>query len=349
VRTKIVTALAVAAVCSSLLAPIAAASVFSNVFVFGDSLSDTGNLAEFQGANFPNPPFFNDSVTNGPPAVVLLAQHFGLSERPSLFANGFQDTHNLFGPGFTFGTNYAFAGARAKASTPGQADLTDQVNAFLARPGGGATAPSDALYVVWIGGNDIRTAGHSNDIPTATGLVTSAVNAIASDIQTLINKGAHTILVPNAGDVGAIPEFTKESPLSQAQLATQSSILFNQLLQLALANIQVLNPGVNLDEFDFFDFSKDVAANAASLGITNTTDPCLKANFSPNANCFNLATQQITFDKFLFWDHIHPTGVVQAAWAEGLIAAVPAPEPATLDLVALGLGLFLFKGRRRGV
>lgn len=55
-RTKLVTALAVAAVCSSVLASIAAAGPFSSVFVFGDSLSDTGNLAEIQGANFPNPP-----------------------------------------------------------------------------------------------------------------------------------------------------------------------------------------------------------------------------------------------------------------------------------------------------
>jgi phospholipase/lecithinase/hemolysin len=177
--------------------------------------------------------------------------------------------------------------------------------------------------------------------------VTSAVNAIASDIQSLINKGAHNILVPNAGDVGAIPEFTKESPASQAQLATQSAVLFNQLLHLALANIQLLNPGVNLDEFDFFDFSRDVAANAASLGITNTTDPCLKTNFTPNLNCIDLAAQKITFDKFLFWDHIHPTGVVQAAWAEGLIAAVAVPETMTLALFAVGFGLFFFAGRRR--
>jgi phospholipase/lecithinase/hemolysin len=344
-RTKLVTALAVAAVCSSVLASIAAASVFSNVYVFGDSLSDTGNLAEFQGANFPNPPFFNDSVTNGPPAVVLLAQHFGLSERPSLFANGFQDTHNLFGPGFQFGTNYAFAGARA--FNPGQADLTDQVNAFLARPGGGGVAPLDALYVVWIGGNDIRTAGHSNNAATGAGLVTSAVNAIAADIQTLINKGAHSILVPNAGDVGAIPEFTQESPASQAQLATQDSILFNVLLHQALVNILALNPGLNLDAFDFFDFSKDVAANAASLGITDTSDPCLKTNFTPNLNCIDPVTHQITFDKFLFWDHIHPTAEVQAAWSEGLIAAV-VPEPTTLALFALGLGVFFFTGRRQG-
>ena len=341
-RKTLVSAVAIASVCSAVLVSVAAAGPFSSVFVFGDSLSDTGNLAEFQGANFPNPPFFNDSVTNGPPAVALLAQSFGLAERPSLFANGFQDTHNLFGAGFQFGTNYAFAGARA--FNPGQADLTDQVNAFLARPGGGGVAPSDALYVVWIGGNDIRTAGHSGNAATANTLVTNAVNAIAADVQTLINKGARTILIPNAGDVGAIPEFAEQSPAAQAQLATQSAINFNALLQQALAAILVLNPTVKLDQFDFFDFSKNVAANAASLGITNTTDPCLKTNFTPNLNCIDPVTHQIEFDKFLFWDNIHPTAEVQAAWAEGLLAAVP--EPATLELLVVGL-VVVRLGRRR--
>ena len=341
-RRTLVSAAAMAAVCSSLLVSAAAAGPFSSVFVFGDSLSDTGNLAEFQGANFPNPPFFNDSVTNGPPAVALLAQRFGLAERPSLFANGFQDTHNLFGPGFQFGTNYAFAGARA--FNPGQADLTDQVKAFLARPGGGGVAPSDALYVVWIGGNDIRTAGHSGNTATANMLVTNAVNAIAADVQTLINKGAHTVVVPNAGDVGTIPEFAEQSPAAQAQLATQSAILFNTLLAQALAAIIALNPTVTIDQFDFFDFSRNVAANAASLGITDTTDPCLKSNFTPNANCIDPVTHQIEFDKFLFWDNIHPTAEVQAAWAEGLFAAVP--QSATLELLVVGL-VAVRLGRRR--
>src|SRR5262249_59298210 len=114
--------------------------------------------------------------------------------------------------------------AGARAFNPGQGDLTDQVAGFLARPGGGGVAPSDALYVVWIGGNDIRIAGQSGNAATANTLVTNAVNAIAADVQTLINKGARTIVVPNAGDVGAIPEFAEQRPAAQAQLATPSAI-----------------------------------------------------------------------------------------------------------------------------
>ncbi|HYM31599.1 MAG TPA: SGNH/GDSL hydrolase family protein [Candidatus Cybelea sp.] len=308
----------------------AGAGAVDAVFVFGDSLSDTGNLAEIQGANFPNPPFFNDRVTNGQVAVDYLSEKFGLGpERPSLFVNGFQDTHNLFGPGFQFGTNYAIAGARA--FQPGNGDLTDQVNGFLARPGGGGVADPNALYTVFIGGNDVRTAAHSNN----ASLITSAVNAVKANIQTLINKGAVHILVPNVGNVGGIPEFTQQSPAGQAALATADSILYNQLLATAIAQLRAANPTVELTLFDFFAFSTDVANNAAALGITNTTDPCLKGNFTPNANCFDAQTNTILFSKFLFWDAIHPTAQVQQAWGQGLIEAVP--EPATLLVLGAGL------------
>ena len=51
--------------------------------MFGDSLSDNGNLAELlRTGNFPDPPSFDDSFTNGPVAVASLAQHLGLSLTP---------------------------------------------------------------------------------------------------------------------------------------------------------------------------------------------------------------------------------------------------------------------------
>jgi phospholipase/lecithinase/hemolysin len=50
----------------SVLAVVAQAASISNVSVFGDSLSDTGTLAEFLQHNAPDPPSFHDSFTNGP-------------------------------------------------------------------------------------------------------------------------------------------------------------------------------------------------------------------------------------------------------------------------------------------
>ena len=47
----------------------ARAADFSAEYVFGDSLSDNGNLGSI-GVEFTDPPSFHDSFTNGPVAVA---------------------------------------------------------------------------------------------------------------------------------------------------------------------------------------------------------------------------------------------------------------------------------------
>ena len=333
-------ALRVGALCAALLTPAIAVAgpSFNNVFVFGDSLSDTGNLAEIQAflqnrsgpaANFPNPPFFHDSITNGPVAVELLAEHFGTRADPSLFATGFTDVKQL---GLTPGTNFAVAGATSTDRGQG-IDLPQQIGAFTAHVGGQADPKS--LYVVFIGGNDVRTAAKAGN----TAFVTSGVAAETAGVQALINDGAKHLLVVNVDNVGGIPEFAQQNP-AQAAAATADSVLYDLLLAQGVTGLRGANLGADITLFDFYAFSAAVAAHAADLGITNTTDPCLNSNFAPNANCFDLATQHILFDKFLFWDNIHPTAEVQAAWSEGLIAAVASnavPGPSTVVLLIIGL------------
>ncbi len=197
------------------------------------------------------------------------------------------------------------------------------------------------MSAVFIGGNDVRTAAKAGN----TAFVTSGVAAETAGVQALINDGAKHLLVVNVGNVGGIPEFAQQNP-AQAAAATADSVLYDLLLAQSVTGLRGANLGADITLFDFYAFSAEVAAHAADLGITNTTDPCLKSNFTPNANCFDLATQHILFDKFLFWDNIHPTAEVQAAWSEGLIAAVPGPT--TLALFALGLGVFFVAGRRQG-
>jgi phospholipase/lecithinase/hemolysin len=96
-----------ACVSSALLGGSTAQASFSAEYVFGDSLSDNGNLASVEGA-FPDPPSFDNGFTNGPVAVQLLAQSLGLSANASLW---------LTGP--PAGTNYAVGGATA--ATPAKA------------------------------------------------------------------------------------------------------------------------------------------------------------------------------------------------------------------------------------
>ena len=112
----------------------AVAAPYSNIFVFGDSLSDRGNLAEtgflqtsagLPVTNYPDPPSNHDSFTNGPVAVQVLAQSYGLTADPSVFVTGFKDVNGLFG-GLSYvpGTNYAVAGATSAAAPAAGAQVT---------------------------------------------------------------------------------------------------------------------------------------------------------------------------------------------------------------------------------
>ena len=53
---------------------LASAGAYSNVFVYGDSLSDTGNIYTFSGHTIPqSPPYYMGRFSNGPLAVEYLA------------------------------------------------------------------------------------------------------------------------------------------------------------------------------------------------------------------------------------------------------------------------------------
>lgn len=127
-----------------------ASPIFSQLVVFGDSLSDTGNNAVLfdrlaAGARtsvpltptdlVPSSPYRSDRYSNGPVWVAPFADAFGLSARASLLG----------------GSNYAHGGARVGPDGATQPPLLlSQVSQFLADSAGQAAA--DGLYVIEGGG-----------------------------------------------------------------------------------------------------------------------------------------------------------------------------------------------------
>jgi phospholipase/lecithinase/hemolysin len=339
--------------------PAAHAGPYDAEYVFGDSLSDNGNLAEllnvenfaahgFYFGNFPDPPSYHDSFTNGPVAVQGLAQSLGLNANPSLWVTDFKDPADLFGgSSFVPGTNYAVAGATSaevtNGGTPG-INLPDQVAAYSAFKGG--VADKNALYVIMIGGNDVRNAALNDSSLTAPSDITNGVNTELHAISTLASEGAKDFLVVNVPNVGLIPEFTLENPEDAAN-ATAYSISYDSQLSAGLEGLG-LPAGDQLTDFNLFAFNANILKNASLYGFTNLTQPCFADTpFSavsttgcvPDGPDANIST-------YLYWDHIHPTAGVQALWAEGFRAAIP--EPSTWSMLLLGFAGLGFAGYTSG-
>ena len=120
------------------------ASAFDDIYFFGDSLSDTGNINLLYGGQAA------DRFTNGNTvAADVVAAHYGVPIGPS---------GHLIGQ--ALGNNYAVGGARAldddgDETTP-DTNLPTQVNSYLTFHGG--VADPEALYMVIMGGNDLFAA-----------------------------------------------------------------------------------------------------------------------------------------------------------------------------------------------
>jgi phospholipase/lecithinase/hemolysin len=295
---------------------------FSNVFIFGDSLSDSGNNAivlapnvtpvPISGNSFiPTFPYASGHYTNSQVWAQSFAAAFGLSALPSLVG----------------GTDYAFGGATTGPLSPNLLNpfppsLETQASTFLAQHGN--AAPSDALYVVAGGGNNARAALNAIFVcggdPICIGAVIQfTAIAFATDVATIVGglelAGAQHIVVWNTPNVGLGPAILAAGPVASA-VGTLLASSMNAALVGAIGG----DPDVDL--FDLFALQNSFAANPAAFGLTNVTDAC--AQF---INC-NPST-------YLFWDGIHPTSRGHQLISNAMIALVP--EPATLALLGLGL------------
>jgi cholinesterase len=212
------------------------ASSFPAVIVYGDSLSDNGNL--FALAGLPPSPPYDQRFSNGPVAVEQLAGILGAPLRDFAFA------------GATTGIgNYADGGTQTSPGLFGLPGMKLELAAsapLLAQP-----ITSSALFVVWGGANDFLVNGS----------VTTAVTNIDSIIATLFGAGAQHILVPGIPDLGLTPDFYGDP------VATAYAQQFNTLLLASLPS--------GATYVDTFNLLRAINANPGAFGFTDATDPCL--------------------------------------------------------------------------
>jgi outer membrane lipase/esterase len=182
---------AAAAMVLAIATPVQAA-----LFVFGDSLSDAGNVYDAS-SNTPGllpdpivPPYYNGRMSNGRNWADDVSVALGIGET----------TASRLG-----GNNYAWAGATSGSGTtqrssivrPGQTQPVDnvgkQIQSFTTDHPGGFAA-SD-LVLLWSGANDILYYTLGNVAPNSA--VQTLLSLTQANLLALENLGATSIVLPN--------------------------------------------------------------------------------------------------------------------------------------------------------
>jgi phospholipase/lecithinase/hemolysin len=316
-RQKLLCAGAVVASC--LISPQAIAANFSQMYVFGDSLSETGNIFTLTGGVFPSaPPYTPGRFSNGDIWIDYLGDQLGLTPTPSF--------QTQFGVPATEGVSFALGGSTTGAENIAGAPLfglTGQLASFLSSISGGQ-ADANALYVLWVGANDYLPPGSfpgSNTFIPAISPEQPIAN-LSRAIDILFNVGARRFLVANLPDLGEVPPVTN-TPLKAPLNAITAA--HNAQLDAALMTLNQTRPGIDIQILDvngLFD-----QAIAGDLGFTVLDTPCL--NEITGTVCSNP-------DEYLFWDNLHPTTKAHEAIGNLALATLHPPsddpvEPPMID------------------
>lgn len=339
--------LAVAILCS-MTTPVLA---YDQLYVFGDSLSDTGNNGRFTYDS--NKHLLYDEV---------LAQRIGAALVAS--DNG--------------GENYAAGGGVAVPALNPADNTQDQVQGYLNRVNG--RADGDGLYIHWIGGNDLAAAALNPT--TAPGVAYNSAAAAAAQVHSLLNAGAGTVIVPTVPNIGSTPQLMEliiqqaltpvQNAAVQAAYATLNSLAtpdnnsrtqaIHQALTAAAAQgsaipqvqqaiaAQLIAAFDNLSAqagqlTDFYNQSEDrllaqgsgnivrvdvnklfseAIANPAQFGFTNTAGMACPPGVS-SAVCSSATPGFDSSQSYLFADHFHPSPQAHQLIADYIQAVLDGP------------------------
>jgi phospholipase/lecithinase/hemolysin len=280
-------------------AVLAHAQEYTSIVVFGDSLSDTGNVAHLTNAKYgeripgPDADYTDGRFTDGADTLPAAQKYFGVwIEQFAAMLPSKPSIKNSLDGGTDYAYGFATTGSGTGAFTFGPSDslsvnvnnIGQQITDYL------ATSPrinDKTLFVVWGGAIDVLYATSSDQVIDAA--ITQAIN-----IQRLIDAGANQFIIPNLPPLGSVPRLNG-SPTTSIP-ATKASVLYNQVLAAGLAIVNDFNRGrhLHLNQLDVFALFNQIIASPAKYSLADVT-------------ASSQGIETIDPDTYLFWDDLHPT------------------------------------------
>jgi len=297
------------------------AASYSEAIVFGDSLSDSGNyFAQFGGIamqpyemkNVPSEPYAigGHHFTNGATWVEELTKkmHIPKSGLPSEVSPG------VF-------RNYAVGRSRSRDvlldDVFNEVNLTTQIDRFLDDENG--QAPGAALYIIWIGSNDVADALFA---PNPADILGASLLNTFTQIQRLYEQGARHFLILNMPNFALTPRVLDVVSVYPVPVQTYllhnislASVGYNQALAGNLAFMQSLLPDMDVISLDVFGLLNDIVANPEPYDLDIVDETCITPDTQGQAYCSN-------WGRYLFWDAQHPTRKGHSIIAEQAVMAV---------------------------
>ena len=269
---------------------------YTSIVVFGDSLSDTGNVAHLTeakyGVRIPGPyaDYTDGRFTDGADTAPAAEKYFGVwIEQFAATLPAKPAIKDSLDGGTDYAYGFATTGAGTSLLTLGPSlsvnvnNIGQQITDYL------ATHPKigdKTLFVVWGGANDVLSA-------TSEGAVIDAGINQALNIQRLIDAGATQFIIPNLPPLGSIPRLNA-SPATSIP-ATSASVIYNDVLSAALPLLRDFNfrKQLQLSELDVFSLFNQIIASPSTYSLLNVTASSQAVAVDP--------------DTYLFWDDLHPT------------------------------------------
>lgn len=277
---------------------------YTDIIVFGDSLSDMGNACP-------------EDVWESATIFCLLYEEQRFTDG-RLWIEYVAKRHNVqISASREGGNNYAFGGATSGWDNDGVPGLSSQVQQYLSKTK--AKVDPNALYVIWIGGNDFK-----NKFASKKALLNwdefefqDLLEDIARNIQVLSAKGARHFLVPNLPPVHKTPAADIGLGVFEELVTNMAERLMGSIAKKLAPKRKHLDSGfdhlikkynlnlssqlhtlqsqstIHIHNPDVYSIFQNVIANYRKYGLKDTSELFCHDLFHPSAKAHKIIAEEL--------------------------------------------------------